>query len=251
VSAALPWFKFYATDWLADPRVRCFSLAQRGAYVDLLALAWQEGGVIGEPVLLRRFLGDPGAEQISDPELDAVLACFSLELVDGRRSHPKLEAVRSQKQAEQRAGATGGKASGEARRRKAASRHEIERPFTDRSLIVGGSSKQPEPEPEPESETRNVSTTDEAGRCKLGKCDGRGAIRASGGRILRCCDCEIGLRRGREFAAGRQSEERAAAEKPADLGAQSPRGNRDGPTKLELPPGLALGSPQEPKTGGA
>lgn len=180
----------------------------------------------------------------SDQDKEAVLTVLAefFTVKNGRLSNARLsrEWVSANEAHIKRvsAGSRGGKA-------KALNRND------NGSSNVKAKPKQPEPEPEPESETRNVSTTDEAGRCKLGKCDGRGAIRASGGRILRCCDCEIGLRRGREFAAGRQSEERAAAEKPADLGAQSPRGNRDGPTKLELPPGLALGSPQEPKTGGA
>jgi hypothetical protein len=34
---SLPWFQFYANDWLADPGLRCCSLAARGLWMDLLA----------------------------------------------------------------------------------------------------------------------------------------------------------------------------------------------------------------------
>lgn len=36
-----PSFPFYAKDWLADPKVRALTNAERGKYIDLLASMWE------------------------------------------------------------------------------------------------------------------------------------------------------------------------------------------------------------------
>ena len=36
-----PAFPFYAKDWLADPKVRALSWADKGRYIDLLASMWE------------------------------------------------------------------------------------------------------------------------------------------------------------------------------------------------------------------
>lgn len=38
----LPYLKFYTADWLADPKVRTLTLEERGFYMDLLCLMWQQ-----------------------------------------------------------------------------------------------------------------------------------------------------------------------------------------------------------------
>lgn len=43
--AKSPWFKFYATDWLADSTVMGMTAEERGVYIQLLAIDWNEGGV--------------------------------------------------------------------------------------------------------------------------------------------------------------------------------------------------------------
>jgi hypothetical protein len=50
-------------------------------------------------------------------------------------------------------------------------------------------------------------------RCTLSVCDGTGAVRASGGKILRTCECPVGRQRAQRFAAARDDENRAKAEK--------------------------------------
>lgn len=40
-----PWFKFYVRDWLTDARVRAMTLEQRGAYLELLCLQWENGAI--------------------------------------------------------------------------------------------------------------------------------------------------------------------------------------------------------------
>ncbi len=52
--AELHWFPFFAKDWLSSPARMAMSPAQRGAYIDLLALAWGNGDA--EPCL------DPSSE---------------------------------------------------------------------------------------------------------------------------------------------------------------------------------------------
>lgn len=41
----LPWFKFYAQDWLTDPRVLRLSNEQRGVYLWLLCRQWHDGSL--------------------------------------------------------------------------------------------------------------------------------------------------------------------------------------------------------------
>jgi len=38
--SSLPYLKFYAADWLADPKVRTLTLEERGFYLDLLLIMW-------------------------------------------------------------------------------------------------------------------------------------------------------------------------------------------------------------------
>ena len=40
-----PAFQMYARDWLADSRVRRLRLDERGAYIDLLCVQWNEGAI--------------------------------------------------------------------------------------------------------------------------------------------------------------------------------------------------------------
>jgi hypothetical protein len=45
----LPYFKFYPADWLSDRRVRRLEPDARALYWDLLAMAWNEGGIPDDP----------------------------------------------------------------------------------------------------------------------------------------------------------------------------------------------------------
>lgn len=55
--ACLPYFKFYPGDWLSSGSVRTMSPEARGVYFDLLAVAWQEGGIPADPSTLAGWLG--------------------------------------------------------------------------------------------------------------------------------------------------------------------------------------------------
>lgn len=54
-----PAFQFYPKDWLSNGKVKSMTLEERGAYIDLLAIYWNEGGLPSEPMALSRLLGVP------------------------------------------------------------------------------------------------------------------------------------------------------------------------------------------------
>lgn len=57
-----PAFQFYAADWLADEDVRAMTLAERGAYIDLLAFCWREGSIPDDSDRCARLLGATARE---------------------------------------------------------------------------------------------------------------------------------------------------------------------------------------------
>lgn|SRR5215469_216804 len=55
-SSFLPWFRFYARDWIAD--TACLSLPARGALITLIAHEWASGGLpVGDNQVVSRALG--------------------------------------------------------------------------------------------------------------------------------------------------------------------------------------------------
>lgn len=85
------WFAFNVTDWLSSKSVRMMSLAERGAYIGLLATAWGEDVPGTLPVadeLVRRLSEMPPAEwAISGPIL---LAEFPISECGTFRYNPRL-----------------------------------------------------------------------------------------------------------------------------------------------------------------
>jgi hypothetical protein len=51
------WFKFYANDWLTDPDVMQMTSAERGIYIQLLAIQWRDNGVPSDCKLTAKLLG--------------------------------------------------------------------------------------------------------------------------------------------------------------------------------------------------
>lgn len=108
-----PAFLFYATTWLQSEDVRALTLAQRGAYVELLAFAWMHGSIPDNPRKLRAMLGVAAADF---DELWADLAPLWVpaadepgRLVNERQEHERTE--RRTRSAElRRRGQAGGKA---------------------------------------------------------------------------------------------------------------------------------------------
>ncbi len=59
MKAHSPAFQFYPKDWLSDGLVREMSAAQKGIYIDLLAIYWLEDGLPADPERLARLVGVP------------------------------------------------------------------------------------------------------------------------------------------------------------------------------------------------
>jgi len=85
-----PAFQFYVKDWLSSSTVRSMSLAARGAYIDLLAFAWQSqpfATLPNDPAQLRRLVGADSAEWADIwPQISG-----SFEVEDGHLVNRRLQ----------------------------------------------------------------------------------------------------------------------------------------------------------------
>ncbi len=106
-----PAFQFYPKEFLTDGNVAGMSLMERGAYITLLCVCWQE---ISLPVGVDRLANMVGISKAHFAKLwPAISVCFVER--DGRLIHPRLEKER-EKQAEfRRRQSDRGKASAAAR----------------------------------------------------------------------------------------------------------------------------------------
>jgi uncharacterized protein YdaU (DUF1376 family) len=92
-----PAFQFYPRDYLADANVRAMTFEERGVYVELLALEWNEGGRLpGDVEKLARVVGVP-AERFVPMWMTSLGPCFTLA-DEGYFYHPRL-ALEREKQA--------------------------------------------------------------------------------------------------------------------------------------------------------
>lgn len=62
----LPYFQFFARDWLSSSGTRDMSLAARGAYIDLLSYQWEDGDLPDSLPILAKRLG------VSTLELESI-----------------------------------------------------------------------------------------------------------------------------------------------------------------------------------
>ena len=106
----LPWFKFFATDWISDPAVRTMSSRQKGWYIDLLAYAWQEDGLPNNTEALQALtsyfadlegLDRGGPDNTSNiynlrEEFLKVVGMFNEKLPTKRITHTKLWRLRQE-----------------------------------------------------------------------------------------------------------------------------------------------------------
>lgn len=107
-----PAFQFYPKDWLSDVKVRMMTLEQRGCYIDLLSIAWIEGGIPADVGQLRRLLG------ISPKRFTAVweaLAPHWQSDGNGRLINPRQERGRAELEDYQRRASAAGQAGAKAR----------------------------------------------------------------------------------------------------------------------------------------
>ncbi len=98
----LPWFPFYASDWLNDIKVSSLTLAEQGAYHRLLCHQWIEGSLPDDPGILARLLGFPAWETNGSEEseiIKKVVAFFpSLKGEKGQLANPRLRKIWEERQ---------------------------------------------------------------------------------------------------------------------------------------------------------
>ncbi len=109
-----PAFQFYPKDFLMDGNVAGMSLAERGAYITLLCICWQERSLPADTTRLARMVGCPvGAFRRLWPALEP---CFRASSVQPETLiHPRLEKERVKQDAFRKRQAAAGRASAAAR----------------------------------------------------------------------------------------------------------------------------------------
>ena len=90
----LPKFPIFVQDWLSSMRVRAMTLEERGAFLELLLLQWQEGGLPGSGDALLRLAGLRG----SPTDHPLILEAFPIDQ-DGQRRNQKCAQVRAEAEA--------------------------------------------------------------------------------------------------------------------------------------------------------
>lgn len=88
----LGYFKLYHRDWLASSGTREMSLAERGAFIDLLCFQWEDGFIVDDPDRLAKRLG------VSTREMRRIwpaLRPHFEEIQPGRLANPRLEQERA------------------------------------------------------------------------------------------------------------------------------------------------------------
>jgi hypothetical protein len=96
-----PSFPFYSKDWLADPKVRALSWADKGKYIDLLASMWEigdEGCVIPRKTAEKLF-GKRFVAMITESILDAEVYPDGVERVFSNRLFQEAQKCRSRSSA--------------------------------------------------------------------------------------------------------------------------------------------------------
>lgn len=85
----LPWFPFYAADWLTSKKRRKLTWAQRGVYADLLAEQWVGGALPSDPAEVAAMIG------ASTVDVTVVLELCFFPAIEGWLND-RLEEVRTE-----------------------------------------------------------------------------------------------------------------------------------------------------------
>lgn len=108
-----PAFQFYASDFRAAPEVMAMSFEERGVYVWLLTVAWDEEGIPADLEKVRKLL--PG---ISKRKLDSIWPslepCWESD-GNGKLVNPRMERVRATQREHSKARSEAGKRGAKAR----------------------------------------------------------------------------------------------------------------------------------------
>jgi len=109
-----PWFKFYAKDWLSDGVVMAMTAEERGVYIQLLAMDWNDDGILDSDEALS-LICKADVSVIST----VVERSFAGRSTDGqRRSNGRLSALRLEAGDSHAQKVAAGKASAKAREAK-------------------------------------------------------------------------------------------------------------------------------------
>lgn len=106
-----PAFQFYPKEFLMDGNVAGMSLQERGAYITLICVCWQEGTLPVDPKRLANMVGVPFRQ--FNNLWPALSVCF--RETEGRLVHPRLEKEREKQENYRRRQSDKGRASGIAR----------------------------------------------------------------------------------------------------------------------------------------
>lgn len=164
-----PAFQFYPNDFLADANVIVMSLHERGAYITLICVCWQQGTLPNNVEQLARFCGTPvSAFRKMWP---AVEKCFRVTANGERLTHPRLERERKKQREYRKLQSDKGKASA-ASRKATAVEPRLSSGSTDGQPAIQGSVQ---PKPNSSSSVFNLQSSD------FGQ---KSAARAVGGGVM-------------------------------------------------------------------
>jgi uncharacterized protein YdaU (DUF1376 family) len=106
-----PAFQFYPKDFLTDERVRLMSHQERGIYITLLCMCWQEGSLPASVDDLARLVGMP-LRQFKRLWAGSLGQCFTADgASDGRWRNKRLDEERDKQETYRRRQSDKGKAS--------------------------------------------------------------------------------------------------------------------------------------------
>lgn len=207
----LPYFPFYPADWLADAEVRAMTLAQRGAYIDLLAIGWREDGLPDDVPSLARMIGGKPAL------VKQVLAIMYVKR-GGRFRNKRQESERKAAQATSRKRAAAGSKGGKARVARLQPGHD-------------SATARPKHSDSDSDSDSNVQTLKKSSQVHCTTCYGDGerwglVKHLAGTRDQVTCKCPRGRERAKRVAQEREAKER---------GRRTPRkrGERPAPSKVK------------------
>lgn len=105
-----PAFQFYPNDFLSDANVIVMTLQERGAYITLVCICWQQGGLPSDVDRLARLCGAPAAT--FRRLWPAIAPCFRTVAGGQRLLHPRLERERQKQRAFRKSQSDKGKLGG-------------------------------------------------------------------------------------------------------------------------------------------
>ena len=114
-SSKSPAFQFYPNDFLSDANVIVMSLQERGAYITLICVCWQQGALPNNVDQLARFCGAPVS--VFRRLWPAIQKCFRPSSDGATFTHPRLERERKKQREYRKLQSEKGKASAARRNR--------------------------------------------------------------------------------------------------------------------------------------